>query len=202
MLAGHVRRHAPGERLLEAGCGLGVTSLLAGGQFRISLLDIESGAIEQARQLYTAANRIARFVQGDLFTMPFENDSFDCVFNAGVLEHFNFQERCAALREMGRVARKGGSVIVAVPNHFSAPYRYSYERLVKKARWGFPLENRIKDLDLEASQAGNLSPVSRETIDDVTIFHFLKRMHRLAFRFLHLFGRYEGYLAIFTLRKH
>ena len=93
----------------------------------------------------------AGFIQGDIFQLPLKKESIDVVFNAGVLEHFDFSQRCLALREMERVVRPGGSIIVAVPNHFSAPYRYAYKYLNKKKQWPYPEEYAVYDLEKDKS---------------------------------------------------
>lgn len=49
---------------------------------------------------------------GDLFEMPFPDNSFDIVFNAGVIEHF---DSIKPIKEMIRVAKRGGRIIIFVP---------------------------------------------------------------------------------------
>jgi ubiquinone/menaquinone biosynthesis C-methylase UbiE len=125
-LAKKIRSVVRNGSLLEAGCGYGVTSLLVGEDAQRTLLDLEPKAIEIAKEIFKVVGHRATFVVGDLFRMGFQDNSFDVVFNAGVLEHFNFKERVAALSEMVRITKPGGKIIVAVPNHYSVPYRFSY----------------------------------------------------------------------------
>jgi ubiquinone/menaquinone biosynthesis C-methylase UbiE len=46
--------------------------------------------------------------------LPFDSDSFDSAFCKGSLDHFDDPERC--IREMARVTRAGGRVVLAVAN--------------------------------------------------------------------------------------
>jgi len=200
-LAERVRVLAKGGRLLEAGSGLGLTSLLAKNPGATCLLDLEPKATNLARGLFEYARQPVMICQGDLFRMPFADGAFDCVFNAGVLEHFDLAARTAAIQEMTRVTRPGGTVLVAVPNHYARPYRFAYERLVKRGKWRYPLEEKIFDFATELRAIPRISLAHRETVDQETIFHFLKGMYRPLFRMLHLVKRYEGYLTIITFTK-
>jgi ubiquinone/menaquinone biosynthesis C-methylase UbiE len=187
--------------VLEAGCGFGVTSLLIGSGAQRTLLDLEPKAIETARNLFDWSGQSAEFAVGDLLNMSFPDNSFDVVFNAGVLEHFDKAGRCEALREMARVAKPGGTVCVAIPNHFSVPYRFAYEYRKAHGKWPYPDEEKIFDFSEELATINNLTALKRETVGEETIFYFLTKLQRIWFKFRHQFARYEGYLTILTLKK-
>lgn len=202
VLADRVCDLACGGNVLEAGCGYGLTSLLVGQQTSRVLLDLESSALEVSQTLFAHAGQHAQHVQGDLFDMPFDDDAFDVVFNAGVLEHFAYEGRRDALREMTRVTKPGGSIIAAVPNHYSVPYAHAYA--VEKARgtWKYPDEYLIYDFSREIDEIGGVYSVSRETCDVENSFSFLTdKKTRLWFRMIDLVKRCEGYLTICTYRK-
>lgn len=57
---------------------------------------------------------LAHPVQCDFRRLPFRNDSFDASCSFGSVEHVEEVER--AIQEQKRVTKKGGTVIVAVPN--------------------------------------------------------------------------------------
>lgn len=200
-LADRVRSAVGTGRLLEAGSAFGLTSLLVGEQASRTLLDLEPKAIEIARELFSTAGQQAEFIEGDLFHMPFPDDYFDVVFNAGVLEHFDFAGRRAALIEMARVASPGGKICVAVPNHYSVPYRYAYEYRKARNTWRFPDEERIFDFAEELIGVEGVKFISRETVAERTCFSFLSKLDKLRFKILHRFKKFEGYLAIVMLEK-
>ena len=187
--------------LLEAGSGFGLSSLLVGSKAHRTLLDLEPSAIETARELFETAGQDATYIVGDLFDMPFPDDSFDIVFNAGVLEHFDESGRQAALKEMTRVMKPAGIALVAIPNHFSIPYRFSYEYKKKHGTWPYPDEEKLYDFSEELSNMPDVVQLSRETVDQETPFYFLTKLQRRYYKFLHSFKRYEGYLNIITLIK-
>jgi ubiquinone/menaquinone biosynthesis C-methylase UbiE len=202
-LAEFIEDRMPGGKLLEAGSGHGVTSLLVGSSNRTkTLLDLESPAINLARQIFSFANQEAEFVIGNLFNMDFPENSFDLTFNAGVLEHFTFDERREALREMSRVTKPGGVVLAAVPNHFSKPYRYGYKYLQSKGKWPYPDEYSIYDFSSELMEIPELIDPERIILAPKTPFSFLRRHQRIFFRFYGIFQKLEGYLTVLTFKKH
>lgn len=59
----------------------------------------------------------AHAVGGDATTLPFDNDSFDVVIASEVLEHVGDDR--AAVAELARVLRPGGTIAVSVPAQLS-----------------------------------------------------------------------------------
>lgn len=96
-----------GTRLLDAGCGAGLLSLLAslrGAQ--VTAIDASPGMVVLARQRLPAAD----VREADLETLPFADASFDSV--TAVNSVFYAEDMAAAMRELFRVVRPGGRVIV------------------------------------------------------------------------------------------
>jgi ubiquinone/menaquinone biosynthesis C-methylase UbiE len=201
LLAERVREAAGGGRLLEAGCGLGGTSLAVGASVARVLLDAEPKAIQLAQAGFARAGQTATFTVGDLFHLPFRDASFAVVFNAGVVEHFGFAQRRAALCELARVTRPGGRVIVAFPNHYWLPYRFAYRYRKARGTWRYPEEERIYDLAEELRAVEGLVALSRETCAEEALLFFLNRWQQRLFRGLRRLLRFEGYLTIVTLQK-
>ena len=96
-----------GTRLLDAGCGAGLLTLLA--KLRgatVSAIDASPSLVEIARQRVPDAD----VREGDLETLPFADDSFDAV--AAVNSVFYAADMAVAMRELVRVVRPGGRVVV------------------------------------------------------------------------------------------
>lgn len=200
-LAGQVRDAVGGGSLLEAGCGLGLTTFLVGGPARRFLMDREQAAVGMARALFATGGQEAFYACGDLLRMPFPDDVFDVVYNAGVLEHFDLPDRKTALLEMLRVTRTGGRVIAAIPNHYSTPYRYAYLLKRRRGTWPYPDENKIYDFTEELAGVRTARCLGRQTVARKTAFSFLRRHQRMIFRLLDGFLRFEGYLTVLTYEK-
>lgn len=200
-LAESILAHSP-RLVVESGSGMGQTScLLAERVDTVLLVDLIERPLRQAAQYFSRQGKRGVLLQGDLFELPLKDATADIAFNAGVFEHFDFQQRCLALREMARIVRPGGLIIVAVPNHSSTPYRYAYSYLKKKNRWTYPDEFPVHDLIEEADYIGLQAEQKRETVSRETALHFLRRHQRLVFRVMGLWRTFEGYLTILTLRK-
>lgn len=108
-----LERYAPPRPcILDAGCGDGVTTkvLAEVPGARVTGADYNPLRLRRARKYVPEA----RFVRADLRAMPFRSGSFDAVLCNQVVEHV--REDRAVLRELFRVAKPGGVVIVGVPN--------------------------------------------------------------------------------------
>ena len=99
-----------GHRVLEVGCGAGhlLARLPAGRAVGLDLA--ESLLARTARRL----GPHAVLAQGDAGALPFATGAFDRVYCSEVLEHI--VDPAAAVREIGRVVRPGGVVVLSVPN--------------------------------------------------------------------------------------
>ncbi|MBI2600878.1 class I SAM-dependent methyltransferase [Candidatus Daviesbacteria bacterium] len=105
--------------ILDLGCGEGTRlNLLKGSGKRLVGIDISDKAIEMARLKYKGIE----FVQGDLENLPFDEDEFDLVYSAFVLEHL--VDPMKVLNQALKVLKKGGKIVLLAPN-YGAPNRCS-----------------------------------------------------------------------------
>lgn len=103
----------PGVKVLDAGCGDGVLSLMMARKgAAVTGVDLSSPNIESAlRRAKESGITNTSFIVGDVENLPFEDSSFDLVVSSHVLEHVPDFDK--GLREVMRVARK--RAIVAIP---------------------------------------------------------------------------------------
>jgi SAM-dependent methyltransferase len=96
-------------RLLDSGCGTGsvVGHLAAHG--RAVGVDLSSEAVRLAR------GRGAAVARAGLLALPFPDATFDAVTSFDVIYHRWVKDDAAAVREMARVLRPGGLLLVRVP---------------------------------------------------------------------------------------
>lgn len=100
----------PGQRLLDAGCGLGevardlAAAVAPGGE--VVGVDASAAAIAVATERAGAAG--VTYTVGDLLSLDFEDKTFDGVRTERVLQHLG--EPDAAVAELARVTRTGGRV--------------------------------------------------------------------------------------------
>jgi SAM-dependent methyltransferase len=104
-----------GQRVLDIGCGSGVYLRAAADRgAEVAGLDASATLLAIARTRVPEAD----LRQGDMQLLPFEDDAFDVV--SGFNSFFFAADMGAALREAGRVAKPGGTVLVQVwgrPEH-------------------------------------------------------------------------------------
>jgi SAM-dependent methyltransferase len=190
-------------RIIEIGSGLGATSFILDDGFRKSLLDLNPNAVRLSKQGFERFGRAADFMVADMFALPIRDAAYDLVFNSGVMEHFTRKERTRALSEYSRILKKDGTIVLAVPNHFSPPYRLAYCLLKARGKWRYPDERMIYDMKREI-RANGLELTERRVLSRVTIFRHwigcLKGFRHLI-RLLDRAFRFPGYLTVLIIRK-
>ena len=106
---------APGERVLEIGPGTGYYTLdmagWVGHEGSIEIFDLQQEMLDHTiRRARERGLWNVNPTQGDAQDLPYEDDSFDAAILITVLGEIPDQE--AALREVARVLRPGGRLIV------------------------------------------------------------------------------------------
>jgi ubiquinone/menaquinone biosynthesis C-methylase UbiE len=105
--------HAAGCDVLDVGCNTGYgTVRFVPVARRVVGVDVSPGAIEAARE--RAPEGRPEFVLTGGYDLPFADETFDLVTSFQVLEHV--PDPMAYLREIARVTRPAGTVILATPN--------------------------------------------------------------------------------------
>ncbi len=125
---------AAGERMLEVGPGTGYYALPAAGWLgpggRLDVLDIQQEMIDHTLRR-ASAEGIGNIVGevGDAREMPYEDSSFDSAYLVTVLGEIPDQD--AALRELRRVVKPGGRIVVG--ELFGDPHMVTFRALREHA---------------------------------------------------------------------
>jgi len=108
-----VQQYAPlhDRRVLDVGCGVGMYTA-AFLRYTPHVFGVEVEA-SRASEACARAKGVSQSV-GE--TLPFADGAFDLVFSHEVLEHVSDDVLCA--REMVRVTRPGGRIVIFVPNRW------------------------------------------------------------------------------------
>jgi SAM-dependent methyltransferase len=111
--------------ILEVGCGSGKGSLLLKGNINRTLVDISMEALNLSRFFARKLNinKGVKYIRASLFNLPLQDNSFDLVWNAGTIEHYNEPEIINIITEMARVTNAGGHLVIGVPNPGSLAYK-------------------------------------------------------------------------------
>ncbi len=160
---------APGERLLDLGCGFGRHAFeaarrgadvvaLDAGRDEVEGVVATFVAMVEAGELVAGEVRAAA-VQGDALHLPFPDGSFDRVICAEVLEHI--PDDRAAMAELARVLRPGGTMAITVPRFFPELVNWAlsdeyhlvpggHVRIYRRS----VIEQRLRDVGLRVSGHG------------------------------------------------
>ncbi|MEE1931007.1 demethylmenaquinone methyltransferase [Streptomyces sp. TRM 70351] len=119
----------PGERVLDLAAGTGTSSVpfADAGSFTVPC-DFSLGMLREGKR----REPWMPFTAGDATRLPFRDDVFDAVTISFGLR--NVQDTAAALRELLRVTRPGGRVVICEFSHpVAAPLRTAYTEYLMRA---------------------------------------------------------------------
>jgi|GEM_PF-137936 len=117
------KHFASSSKLLHAGCGSGQVDAVesdAARKVSVSALDISAYALGLYRKFHPDAVEI---IHGSIFEIPVPSESFDGIYNLGVMEHFTEEEIHRILIEFHRVLKPGGKIALFWPPSFGLTVR-------------------------------------------------------------------------------
>ncbi len=103
------KKRVRGMKILDVSCGTGelLGELSRRGNFRLNGVDLSGKMLRIARH---KLGRKALLGMADVNSLPFKSNTFDYVISTEAFHHYPHQQE--ALREMARVARVGGRVLI------------------------------------------------------------------------------------------
>lgn len=117
---------APGDKVLDAGCGHGeycAYALRDGAQ--VWAFDYAEEMVRHTRRFLDRQQLRAEAVEtGSVLDIPYPDHSFDAVFCLAVLDHIADREK--GFGELARVLRPGGKLYIDVPNTFAIHWRLCF----------------------------------------------------------------------------
>jgi len=125
-----------GEAYLEVAVGAGFTFLpmtLANPEGRNEGVDLSEGMLARCRQrLYRAGARNYNLQRADARELPFPDQSFDVALCCYLLDELSPADQARTLRELHRVLRRGGRLLVTNVTYGGLPL---YELLARRLPW-------------------------------------------------------------------
>ena len=135
-----------GMRVLEVGCGRGVGTEIIFQHFgarEVHAFDLDPEMVELAQdRLAGYSSDRLKLAVGDATTIMAEDESFDAVFDFGIIHHVPEWQK--AVSEIRRVLRPGGRFF------FMEVTRQALNRRLYRALFVHPTENRFSGEDLIA----------------------------------------------------
>ncbi|MFE1644103.1 class I SAM-dependent methyltransferase [Microbacterium sp. P01] len=123
----------PGQRILDLAAGTGASSVaLARSGADVVAADFSPGMIAEGRRRHHDIANLS-FTEADATALPFEDGEFDTVTMSFGLRNVNDPKK--ALRELRRVTRLGGRIVVCEFSHPPSPvfeglYRFYNDRIL------------------------------------------------------------------------
>jgi cyclopropane fatty-acyl-phospholipid synthase-like methyltransferase len=173
----------PGERVLDAGCGVGGSSLWLAKERGAEVLGITLAPVQVAKaRRYATRRRLAdrvHFEVADFTATPFPEASFDVVWAVESLCHAPC--KAAFYQEATRLLRPGGRVVVADFVRAARPLDATGERLLHEWLTGWA----VPDIDTPGEHTEHLAAAGfvETRLDDVTVHTrpSLRRLYRMAY---------------------
>lgn len=141
LLASRIGIHE-GQRVLDAGCGVGGSSQWLAKTFAVSVMGITPVASQVARARYFARrerlSKRVRFAQEDYTRTSFPDASFDVIWAVESICHA--PDKRLFLREARRLLRPGGRLGIVEYMRFDRPYTDANEALLTSwlSGWAIP----------------------------------------------------------------
>jgi SAM-dependent methyltransferase len=159
------------SRVLDVGCGDGrhVAEAARRGCRAVGL-DYDAGALAGARA--RIGGQRVDLVVGDAARLPFRDGAFDTVICTETLEHL--PDDRAAIREIARLLRPGGTLLGAVPSHFTELMYWRLSRGYWHTPGGHVRIYRPRELSQRLREAGL-------SITRVRYLHFIDSLIWLRF---------------------
>lgn len=119
-------RYAGKKNILDIACGTGRFFYLYAPR-EIYGMDISKAMLKEAKK--RKGVKIKKLLVADAEKIPFKDNMFDVVITSQFIMHTPFYKNI--IREMTRVAKKGGSLIIDFPNKYSISYFFTKARVKK-----------------------------------------------------------------------
>lgn len=151
---------APGQRLLELGCGSGRLAIAIKRrcpEVAITAVDGNRDILSVARNRADQAGVDIDFTLGDFTTCPLEG-KYDSVYSTLVLHHLNLEAKQEVFRRIGGLLADGGSFVIA---DFSRHHGAGQAFLARLSTLSDPLGGKAPHRD------GSFEAAMRESFPDV-----------------------------------
>lgn len=142
-----------GGSYVEVGCGGGEVCSLIGKHYQVTGVDVSRLALQRARD--RSMGGMVTLIEASADHLPIEENSADGVYSFEVLEHV--WDPLTALREMVRIIKPGGFLLVSMPNHFSLDMHLRHRFPVRLIEGALALLRKSMDV-LRGATFRNIEP--------------------------------------------
>ncbi len=173
----------PGERVLDAGCGIGGSSIWLAENCGAEVVGIAPVQSQLTRALGSVIQRgvgdKVHLVRGDYANTSFPDETFDVVWAMESLCHGHSKRR--VYQEFHRVLKPGGRLVIAEYMRTARPLDEANERLIHDwlSSWAIPDIDTAAEHEQHAASAGFEHIVNRDVTANVE--RSLRRLYKMCF---------------------
>jgi SAM-dependent methyltransferase len=152
----------PGEVILDIGCGRGELVRACNEKGGNSVgIDYSSAAIRISRR---GRDNIA-LIQASATALPFRKETFDKVLMLDIVEHLSLDDLLICLRDVSRVLKKDGHILIHTPNQWGDSLSTFYHKVSSIFRTS-PRKEIVKPRpsDYDTLHVNVLNPISLRRI--------------------------------------
>jgi SAM-dependent methyltransferase len=154
-------RFAPGQRVVEYGCGPGSAAFgLAAAGVEVTGIDISPVAVEQARARADELGLDVTFAVMNAEALELDDGTFDGVCGSGILHHLDLRR---SFDEVARVLRPTGSAVFLEPLGHNPAIR-AYRALTPKLRTDDEHPLVLADLELAGERFSTVDPTFHQLL--------------------------------------
>ncbi len=154
----------PGQSVLDVGCGTGTLALYLAGRVMpggsAAGVDASPEMINAAQAKASRKNIDLQFAVAAAQALPFADETFDAVTTSLTIHHVPEADRPLAVRELLRVLRPGGELLIA---EFQAPSRPISRSLTRHLFGHAMADNDLTEIVTLAHDAGAVDLTRRPT---------------------------------------
>jgi ubiquinone/menaquinone biosynthesis C-methylase UbiE len=116
------------KSVVDIGCGQGICSKFINQKIKYIGVDLSRELIKRAKQFYKSLNR--KFIIGDVYNIPLDNNHSDAVFSIWVWSHLADLKQAA--KEMYRILKPGGHFLIITANPETYKIRKTFYKSFKE----------------------------------------------------------------------
>jgi phosphatidylethanolamine/phosphatidyl-N-methylethanolamine N-methyltransferase len=163
-----------GGRVLEVGCGTGISLPYYSKRCRLYGIDISDGILAKARERAEKLDNVEAIAVMDAEDLKFDEGAFDVVVAQYVITAVPNPER--ALDEFARTVRRGGEIIITTRIGAGKGLRGAIEKALMPitSRLGFRTEFPFERYSDWAAANGSVSLVERRALPPLGHFELLR----------------------------
>jgi ubiquinone/menaquinone biosynthesis C-methylase UbiE len=164
-IVGHLQGR-PGSRILDLGCGVGAYARAVAAASGAAVVAVDASQPSVRLAARNDPGRQAAYAAASGTALPFADGAFDLAYTINMLHHLKRGEQEDALREVRRVLRPDGTLLVFEINLRNPLFRFYMRRI-------FPRTRRIDRGDEEFIRDSDLPLGTPFRVDRVEHYTFL-----------------------------